>query len=68
MSNTEKKLDEIVIKAGETLHLNGMPFQLKEDTVVLGFAENFNLAKNERKGSCSEQQIEQEIQSKNLLV
>ncbi|MDR1007837.1 MAG: hypothetical protein LBL65_04635 [Campylobacteraceae bacterium] len=42
-----EELDVIVIPKGTVIHFKAMPFQLKEDTVVLGRKENYQLATNQ---------------------
>ena len=37
------KLDSILIPKGTLIHIDGMPFEIKEDTYVLGIAENTKL-------------------------
>ena len=37
------KLDSILVPKGTLIHIDGMPFEIKEDTYVLGIAENTKL-------------------------
>ena len=39
-------LDEVTLEAGEVIHYRGMPFRLKDKTVLLGRDENFSIAKD----------------------
>ncbi len=34
------ELDQIFVPKGTLIHIDGMPFEVKEDIYVLGFAEN----------------------------
>jgi hypothetical protein len=38
------ELDEISVPEGTLIHIGGIPFRLKEDTVLLGKQANYNLA------------------------
>ena len=37
------ELDQIFVPKGTLIHIDGMPFKVKEDIYVLGFAENAKL-------------------------
>jgi len=37
-------MNEIMLAAGTVVKLNGIPFELKEDAVVLGTQTNYELA------------------------
>ncbi|WP_323669131.1 hypothetical protein [Aliarcobacter butzleri] len=40
----EKGLEELTISKGTIIHLNSIPFELSEDTKVLGLQSNLELA------------------------
>lgn len=46
-----KVVDELLIKKGTVIHINGFPFELKNSTIVLGQEENLKLARFEVTGT-----------------
>ncbi|WP_180155231.1 hypothetical protein [Acinetobacter sp. YH12045] len=44
-------LDQIFVPKGTLIHIDGMPFEIKEDTYVLGFNENAKLTTQLRIGA-----------------
>ena len=46
MSETEQ-LDEITFEAGQIVKIDGIPFELKEETTLLGRKENLELISKE---------------------
>ncbi|OCL99546.1 hypothetical protein AAX29_00587 [Aliarcobacter thereius] len=48
-----KKLEELIISKGTIIHLNGIPFELSQDTNVLGLQSNLDLALNWSNQDCS---------------
>lgn len=44
MEKANKELEELTIPKGTVIHLKGIPFELPEDTKVLGLKSNFELA------------------------
>lgn len=44
-------LDQIFVPKGTLIHIDGMPFEIKEDTYVLGFNENAELTTQLRIGA-----------------
>lgn len=44
-------LDQIFVPKGTLIHIDGMPFEIKEDTCVLGFSGNAELTTQLRIGA-----------------
>ncbi|MFX4154257.1 hypothetical protein ACOL23_04860 [Aliarcobacter butzleri] len=42
----KNELENIVVPKGTLIHINGIPFELPEDTTVLGLQSNLDLAFN----------------------
>ncbi|MCT7489105.1 hypothetical protein N5T63_09365 [Aliarcobacter cryaerophilus] len=49
----KKEVEELKISKGIIIHLNGIPFELNQDTKVLGLKDNLNLALNWSNQDCS---------------
>lgn len=47
MKTNTKDLEELTIPKGTVIHLRGIPFELPEDTKVLGLQSNLDLANNQ---------------------
>jgi hypothetical protein len=39
-------IEEVMVTTGTLIHINGLPFRIKDDIVVLGKQENYDLAAN----------------------
>ena len=46
----KNELENVVVPKGTLIHLNGIPFELPEDTTVLGLESNLELALNWKLG------------------
>lgn len=40
----KEEVEELILKKGTIIHLHGIPFELPEDTTVLGLQSNLDLA------------------------
>ncbi len=63
----QDKVEKILIPKGTLIHIDGLPFEIKQNTEVLGVKANLRLTDQLKHYSdTSEQLIEQEIQEKGL--
>lgn len=53
MKTNTKNLEELTIPKGTVIHLRGIPFELPEDTKVLGLQSNLDLANQESLKGCT---------------